>query len=239
MTIRRSAVALLLLALGGCASLAPGPSGPSTPPASAPQPVPGSRYEAEPGRDAETVATMRAAPPPQVPELLSGKNATAEQRRQIARSYVNIGTAHLAGDEATARDEAIRQGQQVGADRVLFYAPEAAGGEWLATYYVRFQLPFGATFRDLNADERSAAGGSGGVAIGSVVANTPASRANLLGGDVVLKFNGQPVADRVEFQSLLKAHAGRPVTLTIQRNGESLDRVVRLGVMPTASSPPR
>lgn len=235
MTIRRSAVALLLLALGGCASLAPGPS---APPASAPpQSVPGSRYEPEPGRDAETVATMRAAPPPQVPELLSGKNATAEQRRQIARGYVNIGTAHLAGDEAAARDEAVRQGQQVGADRVLFYAPEAAGGEWLATYYVRFQLPFGATFRDLNAEERTAAGGSGGVAIGSVVANTPASRANLLGGDIVLKFDGRAFADRGEFQNLLKTHAGRPVTLTIQRNGESLDRVVRLGVMPSASPP--
>jgi membrane-associated protease RseP (regulator of RpoE activity) len=231
MTIRRCAAAALLLWLSGCASLAPGPSAPTAQPPSAPA----SRYVPEPGRDAQTVAEMRAAPPPATPELIPGKNPAAEQRRQVAHGYVRVGNAHLAGDEATVRDEAIREGQAAGADRVLLYAPEAAGGEWLAAYYVRFQLPFGATFRDLTAEERATSGSDGGVAIGSIVAGTPASRANLLGGDLVLKFDGQPFAGRAAFQNLLRARAGRAVTLTILRNGETLERVVRLGAMPSAT----
>ena len=203
-------------------------------------PAPPSGFETESGRDAATIAEMRAAPAPAVPELASGKTVAGDRSHLIAQGFVPIGRAHLDGDETAARRAAIRQGQQVGADRVLLYAAgsavdqhmqNAAPDDWLATYYVRFQLPFGATFRNLRAQERAALGSAGGVAIGAVVAGTPASRANLIAGDLVVKFDGKPFGDRTAFQALLKTCAGHPVTLTIVRSGVTLQRVVRLGLM--------
>jgi membrane-associated protease RseP (regulator of RpoE activity) len=195
------------------------------------------RYEPEPGLDAETIARMRAAPAPDVPELASGKNVRSDYSGLVAKGYARIGAAHFQGTDASARDDAIRAGQAVGADRILLYAPVVSDGDWMATYYVRFQLPFGATFRDLRADELATLGAAGGVRIGSVVDGTPASRANLITGDAVLQLNGTPVANRAAFQSLLRRHAGHAVTLTIVRNGETLQRMVRLGVMANAISP--
>lgn len=230
--MKRLATLVFLSLLGACASA---PRGGIEPPA------PPSRYTPEPGRDAATVAEMRAAPAPAVPDLAAGRNPGGDHRALAAQGFVRIGSAHFAGPEAAARDEAIREGREVGAERVLLYPPRAdaaapAGpGDWAAAYYVRFQLPFGATFRDLRAQERAALASTGGVAIGSVIGGTPASRANLISGDLVLALDGQPFADRSAFQALLKRHAGHAVTLTIVRNGERLKRMVRLGAMPANS----
>lgn len=228
--MQRLALFALLTALAGCAS---------APPRNVTEaPTPGSHYQAEPGRDTASIERMRAAPAPATPQMAAG--TSGDHARLTAQGFVLIGTGHFPGPETAARVDALQQGQRVGADRVLLYAPStgaATGGEWTATYYVRFQLPFGATFRDLRPSERATLHVDGGVAIGAVIGGTPASRANLLAGDYVLKIDTKPVADRAAFQSLLKAHAGRAVTLSIVRNGEPLQRVVRLGVM--ASDPGR
>lgn len=231
MTHRFALLSLLLFA--GCAVA---PRAPEQAPGGFPPPPPGARFEAEPGRDAATIAAMRAAPASSQPPLETGRNRAGDRNRLAEQGYVPIGTGWFPGSEAQAREDAQRQGRNVGADRILLYPPAGdatAGAEWVAAYYVRFQLPFGATFRDLRADERASLG-AGGVQIGSVIGGTPAARANLRPGDFVLKLDGQPVADRAAFQALLKRHAGRTVTLTLVRNGETLQRAVRLGVMTAA-----
>jgi S1-C subfamily serine protease len=76
---------------------------------------------------------------------------------------------------------------------------------------------------------------SGRVAIGSVIDDSPASRANVLTGDIVLKCDDKAITDRADFQNRLRAKAGQPVTLTIVRNGETLQRVGRLGPMANSS----
>lgn len=227
--LRLAAFAALML-LAGCVSAPRGP-GPT------PEQPSASPYVAE--RDATTVAEMRAAPAPAAPELLAGKGPSGDQNRLAAQGFVRIGTARYAGVEASVREEADRQGRAVGAERVLLYAPSAnaaAAADWTATFYVRFKLPFGATFRDLKADERATLGRDGGVQIGSVVGGTPASRANLLAGDFVVQVNGKPIAGKSAFQNELRANAGRAITLTVVRNGESLQRVVRLGAVAGSAS---
>lgn len=228
---RPAALAVLLL-LAACASAPRGPVW-QTQPSSPPSP-----YVADPGRDPATIAEMRAAPAPAAPELSPGRNPTGDQNRLAAQGFVRIGTARYTGTDADVRAEAGRQGREVGADRVLLYAPQATGAttvaEWNAAFFVRFKLPFGATFRDLTSAERASLGGDG-VQIGSVVGGTPASRANLLAGDFVTQINGRPIAGKNAFQDQLKAFGGRAVTLTVVRNGETLQRVVRLGVV---ASPP-
>lgn len=199
-------------------------------------------YQAVEGRGADVVAELRAAPPPPEPEVVDGKSYESDQQRLGARGIMPIGTSHFAATDVDARPNALRQARNVGADQVIFYAPSpakdasvAGTGEILVAYYVRFKLPFGATFRDLNATEKQALN-RGGVRIGSVVDGTPASKANLLSGDMIVSLDGKAVANRGEFQSLLRANAGKTVTLGVVRNGESMDRMVRLGLVPAASA---
>lgn len=230
-TPRTAALAVLVL-LAGCVSAPRAPVW-QTQPAQ-----PSSPYVADPGRDDATIAQMRAAPPA-APELVAGRNPAGDQNRLAAQGFVRIGTARYSGTDAEVRAEADRQGRTVGADRVLLYAPAETGAttvaDWNAAFFVRFKLPFGATFRDLTAAERAQLGGDG-VQIGSVVGGTPASRANLLAGDFVVQINGKPVTGKSGFQDQLRAFGGRQVTLTVVRNGETLQRAVRLGVV--ASSVP-
>jgi hypothetical protein len=226
------ATALRPLAFAGILLLAGCATGPGTVVNPSPKPLPPAEtgsYQTEPGREPALVADLRAAPPPSLPELSDGKSLAADEKRLRAQSYMHIGTSHFATSDADARAKAERQGQHVGADRVIFYP--AASGEVVVAYYVRFKLPFGATFRDLRPAEMSELGTGGGVAIGSVIDDSPASRANLLTGDIVLKCDDKAIIDRTDFQSRLREKAGHPVTLTIVRNGETLQRVVRLGAM--------
>jgi hypothetical protein len=223
------------LALAGMLLLAGCATGPGTVFTPSPKPLPPQEtgnYQTEPGREPALVADLRAAPPPAAPELTDGKSVAADEKRLRAQSYMHVGTSRFAASDGDARAKAERQGRLVGANRVIFYP--ATAGEVVVAYYVRFKLPFGATFRDLRAAEMSELGTGGGVAIGSVVDDSPASRANLLSGDIVLKCDDKAIIDRADFQNRLRAKAGHPVTLTIVRNGETLQRVVRLGAMTNA-----
>jgi hypothetical protein len=220
-------VLAFLLAMSGCAT---GPRAIITPAEKPLPPDETGHYETVTGREPALVADLRAAPPPAEPEISEGKNLGADESRLRAQSYMHVGTSHFPADDADARDKAIRQARRVGADRVIVY-PSAAAGDLVVAYFVRFKLPFGATFRDLRPEEMSALGTGGGVAIGTVVDDSPASRANLLPGDIVLKCDSKAIIDRTDFQNRLRARAGHPVTLTLVRNGETLQRMVRLGPM--------
>jgi len=239
--MNRSPALLALLLLSGCA-LQPveepvKPAEPELPVETPASPEAEITYETLPGREADAVATMRAAPAPAAPRIDAG-TGPGDERALIARGYVRIGRGHMpyalvpADREADARAVALRQGQEAAADVAVVTATDDG---WVADYYVRFKLLFGATFRDLRAEEKASFGVSGGVVIGKVVGGTPASRANLIGGDAVLAVDSRAFANRAEFQELLKASAGRAVTLTIVRNGETLSRVVQLGAWSAAA----
>ena len=215
-----------LLALAGCATLPPG--APSTTPASSRV----DRYDAEPGRDAAMLARLRAAPAPAAPAITDGSDPRGDRNQLATQGFVRIGTGYFPRDATAARAAALRKGQEVGAERVLLYAPATgaadASGEWVAAYYVKLRLAFGATFRNLRGEERERLG-QGGVVIGKVLPNTPASLANIRTGDIVLALDGEPATDRASFQRLLERAIGRRAVLTLVRNGERLQRTVRLG----------
>lgn len=204
---RFSVAAAASLLIAACASVSHVPPGGATSGETQP---PITRYATE--RDAAEVAQMRAAPAPETAEIVVGTNAGADANRMAIDGFVRIGSGRYGGGEAFARGEVERQSRAVGADRVLLYASAAQGdAAWLANFYVRFRLAFGATFRDLRANERETLG-SGGVQIGSVVNDTPASRANLMSGDFVTALNGRAIADKAAFQDALRANIGRNPT---------------------------
>ncbi len=226
----RLAAGALLLILAGCArvSIVPAPATPEAPPR-------GARYEPAPGRDMADLARLRLAPPPTLPELAEGSTPLADRNRLAGEGYTRIGTGRIDADSPEqARQTALILGQRAGAERVLLYPPDASDRDWQAACYVRLQLLFGATFRDLRAEER-AHFDAGGVSIGKVLPGTPASRANLMQGDIVLAVDGKPVDGRKGFEALLRQRAGQAVTLTMVRHDVTLARQVRLGALPPES----
>ena len=224
----RAAAGLLLVLLAGCAQLRVTPQGPPGP-SEATKP----HFDAATGQDPATIAKLRAAPAPAEPEVGQGTTIAADEQALIGRGYVRIGNGYDAAGGSRAREWAIEQGRSVGADKVLLYEPTAENA-LVAAYFVHYRLPFGARFRSLTADEERTLG-AGGVQIGEVVRGTPAADANLQTGDFVLKVNGKAIANRAEFQQLLSDNVGKRITLTINRGGVTMDRLVRLGAL--AASP--
>lgn len=241
---RFAATASLCLLLAACGSTPTRIEQPLPIPEPIDEPVEESHYQPLIQRDRSYIDALRAEPAPVNPQIVEGKSDRGDQRALAAKGYVRIGNGRYDADDAEAEQEAIALGREVGADRIVFYrahqsddSPDSTA-TFLAAYYVRFKLLFGATFRNLTASERASLGVDGGVQIGAVVGGTPASQANLLAGDFVLGFNGKPVPDRVRFQEMLSSQAGKAVTLQVFRNGQTQDRMVRLGAMPAAASEP-
>jgi len=73
----------------------------------------------------------------------------------------------------------------------------------------------------------------GGVLIGDVSPDTPASRAGLKSGDVVLEVNGQPVqaANQLQVQ-ISQMSPGSSIRMKIWRDGKAQDFTVTLGELP-------
>ena len=68
-----------------------------------------------------------------------------------------------------------------------------------------------------------------GVLINAILPNTPAAKANLEEGDIILSVDGQPVNRSNQLQSLIaRKHPGDIVTLTVRRNTENLTVSVTL-----------
>lgn len=188
------------------------------------------RYEPVPGRGPDVIDPLRAAAPPDQPEISAGKSPAADLDQLTPQSYVLVGNSRHARDDDDARRWIFDQGRAVGADKIRLYAPidPASADALTAAYFVHVRLVFGASFRDLNAAER-AAYPAGGVRLGDIVGASPASRANLRTGDLVTALDGRTVADRAAFQAMLKDKMGRTVALTVVRNGETIERKVQLG----------
>ena len=219
------------VALGGCAHVAYAPRETVAPTPTAPE---RGRYEVLSGGDAQAVAELRAAPAPAQAEFSDSHSPEGDEHVLVAKGFVHIGDGYYAGVDADARGWLSQKASEVGADKVLVYqlaaSAEGSAPSLHAAYFVRFKLPFGATFRDLTVAESDALGASG-VQIGSVIGGSPAAEANLRIGDFVLKFNGELIRDRAGFQQQLRAHMGKRVTLTISRDGTVSQRLVRLGVL--------
>jgi hypothetical protein len=67
-----------------------------------------------------------------------------------------------------------------------------------------------------------------GVIVKIVVHKTPAYNADILRGDIITQFAGEPVADAEDFFDKIKAHAGQQVTVKILRDDASLDITLTL-----------
>jgi serine protease Do len=93
----------------------------------------------------------------------------------------------------------------------------------------------GATIQDVTPTMAKALGlnEAGGVLIGDVTAKGPAAQAGLKAGDVVIKLNGEPVADSAALRlHISETDPGTTVPLTVRRGSDTLNLNVKLGELP-------
>ncbi len=74
---------------------------------------------------------------------------------------------------------------------------------------------------------RKQIGSNKGVVLAVVVKNTPAYYADLITGDVVLKFNGEDVYGVESFSRMLDEDSDKSAVLTIYRDGELLEKNIK------------
>jgi serine protease Do len=122
----------------------------------------------------------------------------------------------------------VREGERGEAFRRLFR--ETGGARKLGIQYQEISGQLARYFQ--LADER-------GVLVSEVEDDGPAGRAGLRAGDVILKFNGNAVTDsRALREQVRKAEAGSEATLTVSREGRTLDLKVKLGGSSTPARRP-
>jgi serine protease Do len=78
---------------------------------------------------------------------------------------------------------------------------------------------------------------SQGIVVGDVSVNSPAQKAGIQRGDIILQINDKPVSDSNQLRmSVSMMQPGTELQLKILRNGTERDETVKLAEMPTESA---
>ena len=100
--------------------------------------------------------------------------------------------------------------------------------EHAAYFFYRCRYPLGVLVREPSDAERQRFQTNRGAVVRVVVDGTPAFNADILPGDLLTALDGVALADPAAFDAAIAAHPGAPVTLTLKRNGETLEKRVTL-----------
>lgn len=96
----------------------------------------------------------------------------------------------------------------------------------VAVYLAKSQVKpkIGIFFNDLTDKERKAFGQNTGVMVVTVVENSPAFLANIINGDLIIKYNGTDVVNSDGLRKLIDTNnLGEKITFTVIRNGKIQD----------------
>ena len=76
-----------------------------------------------------------------------------------------------------------------------------------------------------------------GVLISGVYRRSPAAEAGVLPGDILTHMNGEKISDgRAAMNQVADFEPGTQIPVKLLRNGQSIDRVIRVGQRPNSAS---
>lgn len=201
--------------------------------------------------DPTTIAQAPRASNPQPVVLVRSENLQKDVQLMRAKMHVPIGYSSFSG-EPESEEVLIAFAERIGATAVLLsstltlsiaYAEPRAGEagaaigglpsqkplqdrfEHTAVFMVRsIEKPrFGVQMRDLRDDEQTSPSGRLGAMIEFVVEDTPASRGQLLAGDVIVAARGVSVRNAAHVQEIIAAlpDGETSLSLTLIRSGKA------------------
>lgn len=144
----------------------------------------------------------------------------------VTQSYTTgSATAYGSGGSATAYGNATTTTY---GSQTTYIPITTHRSDYCAIYFVKARFTFGALVRDLNDGERQALQTNQGVVVVNVVDDSPAFRADILPGDVIVAYDGVTIPHREGFSKMNEESKGMQVTITIIRHGERLEKSVQM-----------
>ncbi|MBD9612225.1 PDZ domain-containing protein [Pseudomonas sp. PDM02] len=243
-------------------------------------------YTPSPGATPEAIASTRASAAPQTPAVERSAFGNTDQllAGYAKRGYLIIGESSFNSGESVSDDDAIEQGQAVGADLVLVFLPQYTGSvtssvpittpttntsytsanataygpggpvsaygnattttygsrttyipvtvnrsDYGAIYFVKGRFRIGAFVRNLNDLERQQLETNQGVVITTIVDDSPAYRADVLTGDMIIAMDGERVSNQEAFTRMASAKKGGTINLSLIRQGRAIEKSLQMG----------
>lgn len=241
----------------------------------------GKFYTAALGATPEAISAIRASVAPQMPSVERSTFGNSEQllASYSKRGYLVIGESSFNSGQRVSDEDAVKQGQEVGADLVLIFMPQYTGSvtssvpittpttntsyttanatsygpggpvsaygnattttygsnttyipvtinrsDYGAIYFVKGRFRIGAFVRNLNDLERQSLQTNQGVVVVTIVDDTPAYRADVLPGDMIVAMDGERVSNQEGFTRMASARKGRPINLSLIRQGQTIEK---------------
>ena len=182
------------------------------------------------------VSRMQAPPNRQVTaKVYRGKDKVADYQRLLEEGYDLLGYSSFEGGDVPP-ELLMQQAQRVNADVVLVYTkgvqrPQATGVryEYFSSYWTKLPPPLLGLHvqRDKNADE-----GAGGLEVLAVINDSPAARAGLRQGDILLRLGDATLLNPEQLSSTAQRYAGQVVEVVWTRDGETMRKTLTPGSQP-------
>lgn len=178
-------------------------------------------------------------------DLRIGGDPIRDRETMMEDGYALVGYSSFQDGRMVNTNDVFTQAANIGATIVMTYTPRhiasaygstsvavpAGRGaigvgipiefqtlDYLAVFWIKQKaFGFGAYFAELTQDERAELGSNRGAKIALVIKGTPAFRADVLKGDIILKVDGIDVDDVAHLRSLLTSRMGQEVTLDVVR----------------------
>lgn len=112
--------------------------------------------------------------------------------------------------------------------QTTYFPVTVSRADYGAVYLVKQRFSLGAYYRDLNDVERQTFETNQGVVVVSVVDDTPAFKADVLSGDMIVSIDGERVSSQTHFEKLLDSKRGMRVKIELKRKGRFIEKTIQL-----------
>lgn len=141
-------------------------------------------------------------------------NVTTTNSSASATAYGNKGSVNAYGTGTTTTY----------GSNTIYMPYNIRRSDYLAMYFAKTKSRVGAYTEPLSDEMKKKLQSNSGVRVFLVTDDSPAFDANILPGDILLTFNGQPIKSVENYQELLKQDGSAPIQFSIYRDGKIIKK---------------